>query len=110
MVKVWGRLHLAHRKFSSINANFLPPINDGISKNKEMRERSRVDWVVGRMVVLPLRPSVENWDAEEEECRSRHMVMMVRAVCWHTSLEIGFRGVGFSQESEMYVIGICCSS
>ena len=47
MVNMWGRLHLAHRKFSSINANFLPPINDEISKNKEMRERLRVDWVVG---------------------------------------------------------------
>ena len=52
--------HLAHRKFSSINANFLPPINDGISKNKEMRERLRVDWVVGGMAVLQLRPSLEN--------------------------------------------------
>ena len=55
-----GRLHLAHRKFSSINANFLPPINDGISKKKEMRERLRVDWVVGGMAVLQLRPSLEN--------------------------------------------------
>ena len=52
--------HLAHRKFSSINANFLPPINGGISKNKEMRERLRVDWVVGGMAVLQLRPSLEN--------------------------------------------------
>ena len=55
-----GRLHLAHGKFSSINANFLPPIDDGISKNKETRERLRVGWVVGGMVVLQLRPSLEN--------------------------------------------------
>lgn len=41
-----GRLYLAHRKFSAIIANFLPPVNDGNFKNKEMRDKLRVDWVV----------------------------------------------------------------
>lgn len=89
-----GRLHLAHGKFSSINANFLLPTDDGISKNKEMGEvKSGLGggWNGGTPTKTELR---ELWDAKEEECWPRHRTIVGWVVRCRTYLEIGFRCIG----------------